>query len=85
MAAIVLVFMGIGGGIIGVIGLTWLQQQTAISMQGRMMSLVMFAAVALDPFSQALSGLLVEINLTYLFITAGCMMLVTALVSYMSR
>jgi len=80
VAAIILA-MGIGGGIVGVLALTWLQQETAISMQGRMMSLVMFAAVALDPFSQAISGVLLEINLTGLFIAAGITMLATAFVS----
>jgi MFS family permease len=85
MASVVIALMGLGGGMIGVLGLTWLQQQTATSMQGRMMSLVMFAAVALDPFSQAISGVLMEINLTGLFVAAGIAMLVTALVSSLSR
>lgn len=85
MASGVIALMGLGGGIVGVLGITWLQQQTAISMQGRMMSLVMFAAVALDPFSQAISGVLLEINLTGLFMAAGITMLVTALVSSLSR
>jgi hypothetical protein len=53
-------------------------------MQGRMMSLVMFASVALDPFSQAISGVLMEVNLTGLFVAAGIAMLVTALVSSLS-
>jgi hypothetical protein len=49
-----------------------------------MMSLVMFASVALDPFSQAISGVLMEVNLTGLFVAAGIAMLVTALVSSLS-
>ncbi len=81
IAAGVIALMGIGGGIVGVLGLTWLQQQTAAPMQGRMMSLVMFAAIALDPFSQAISGLLLEISLTGLFIAAGSLMLLTGFVS----
>ena len=85
IASVVIALMGLGAGIIGVLGLTWLQQQTATYMQGRMMSLVMFAAVALDPFSQAISGMLLEINLTGLFMAAGITMLVTALVSSLSR
>jgi MFS family permease len=85
MASIVIAMMGLGGGIVGVLGLTWLQQQTATQMQGRMMSLVMFASVAVDPFSQAISGVLMGINLTGLFVTAGIAMLVTALVSSLSR
>jgi MFS family permease len=85
MAAVAIALMGIGGGIVGVLGLTWLQQQTATYMQGRMMSLVMFAAIALDPFSQAISGMLLEINLIGLFVAAGVLMLVTALVSSLKK
>jgi MFS family permease len=84
MAGIVIALMGLGGGIIGVLGTTWLQQQTATNMQGRMMSLVMFASVALDPFSQAISGLLMEINLTGLFVASGIAMLIAAIISSLS-
>jgi len=79
-AATIIFSMGIGGGIVGVLALTWLQQETAISMQGRMMSLVMFASIALDPFSQAISGVLLDISLTGLFVAAGIIMLFTAFV-----
>ncbi|NJK34974.1 MAG: hypothetical protein HC919_08505 [Oscillatoriales cyanobacterium SM2_2_1] len=54
-------------------------------MQGQMMSLVMFAAVALDPFSQATSGVLRDIGLTGLFLAAGTAMFVTAFVALLSR
>ncbi|MBW4518719.1 MAG: MFS transporter [Scytolyngbya sp. HA4215-MV1] len=85
MAALIILLMGIGGGLVGVLALTWLQQETAISMQGRMMSLVMFAAVALDPFSQAISGALLDVNLTGLFVLAGSTMLGTAFVSFLAQ
>lgn len=81
LAALVIASMGIGGGMIGVWVMTWLQQQTEAAMQGRMISLVMFASVALDPFSQAVSGMMLDINLTGLFVGAGGLMLLTALVS----
>jgi MFS family permease len=84
-AATIILSMGIGGGIVGVLALTWLQQETAISMQGRMMSLVMFAAVALDPFSQAISGVLLDVSLTGLFVAAGIAMLFTAFVALISQ
>ena len=75
----IIALTGVGGGIVGVLGLTWLQQQ-ATQMQGRMMSLVMFAAIALDPFSQAISGVFLEISLTGLFVAAGGIMLITAVI-----
>lgn len=80
-ASAVIALMGVGGGLVSVLGITWLQQHTAIEMQGRIMGLTMFAAVALDPFSQAISGVLLEVNLTSLFVAAGVTMLLTALVS----
>lgn len=49
------------------------------------MSLVMFAAVALDPFSQAISGALLDVNLIGLFVLAGSTMLGTAFVSFLAQ
>ncbi|MEB3173620.1 MAG: hypothetical protein VKN60_00275, partial [Cyanobacteriota bacterium] len=84
-AAMILFSMGIGGGIVGVLALTWLQRETATAMQGRMMSLVMFASVALDPFSQGISGALLEMSLTGLFLSAGAVLFVVALMSLLSQ
>jgi MFS family permease len=81
----IIALMGIGGGTVTVLGITWLQQNTASNMQGRMMGLTMFAAVALDPFSQGVSGVLVEFSLTGLFVAAGVTMLLTAIVSSIGR
>lgn len=78
-AAMILFSMGISGGLVGVLALTWLQRETATAMQGRMMGLAMFASVALDPFSQAISGALLEASLTGLFLSAGAALLVVAL------
>jgi hypothetical protein len=46
---------------------------------GRTMSLVMFAATALDPVSFLLAGVLAELGLTVLFLSAGGLVLLTAL------
>ncbi|MBW4510625.1 MAG: MFS transporter [Scytonematopsis contorta HA4267-MV1] len=81
LAYAVLALMGIGGGIVSVIAVAWLQQNTPSQMQGRVMSLLMFAAIALDPFSQAISGFLSAINLTFLFVSAGVTMLITGVVA----
>jgi hypothetical protein len=49
-------------------------------MQGRVMSVLMFAAVALDPFSQGIAGFLADGGITLLYSAAGSfMMLVGAL------
>jgi len=49
-------------------------------MLGRVMSFAMFSAVALDPISFALAGVLVELDLTTMFLAAGTLLLLTAVV-----
>lgn len=85
MAYGVIMLMGLGGGFVGVIAVSWLQNQTNAAMQGRMMGLLTFTSVALDPFSQAISGFLMDINLTLMFVMAGATMLLTAAVTSFNR
>lgn len=74
-ALIIAGVMGIGGGVAGVQATTWLQTGTPAAMQGRIASLLMFSAVALDPLSQAAAGFLSDISLEVLFLAAGALML----------
>jgi MFS family permease len=85
MAYGLIILMGLGGGFVGVIAVSWLQEQTGAAMQGRMMGLLTFTSVALDPFSQAISGFLMDINLTLMFAIAGATMLLTATVTSFNR
>lgn len=85
MAYGVIVLMGLGGGFVGVIAVSWLQEQTGAAMQGRMMGLLTFTSVALDPFSQAISGFLMDIDLTLMFVVAGATMLLTAIATSFNR
>jgi MFS family permease len=77
--------MGVGVGYLGVVLMAWLQERTKPSMHGRVMSLMMFAAVAVDPLSYALMGALSELDLRMMFAAAGCVLLITALVGATSR
>jgi hypothetical protein len=52
---------------------------------GRVMSFAMFSAVALDPISFALAGVLVELDLTAMFLAAGALLLLTAVLGALSR
>ena len=63
----------IGGtsSFLGVITISWLQERAEPGLIGRVMSFAMFSAVALDPISFVLAGVLVEINLTAMFVSAG--------------
>lgn len=77
----VLALSGVGAGVVGVIASSWLQERTPDHLQGRMASLLIFALVAVDPFSNALAGVLVDLSITALFTVGGALMIATGLVA----
>jgi len=86
VAAAVLAAMGVGGGLVGVLATAWLQQETPGPLQGRVMALAMVAGVAFDPLSQALTGLLLDVSLTAVFLAgAGALLLTAVLVLRVPR
>lgn len=70
---------GILGGIASTIGSTWTQLHTKPSMLGRISALSMIAAMAFDPFSQGLTGLLTEWSLDGMFIIAGVFIIIATI------
>lgn len=76
--------MGLCVGYTNVIIISWLQKQIAPEMLGRVMSLVMLGSVGLGPLSNLLAGVLVEVNLSLLFIGAGGILMLLCLVSLSS-
>lgn len=74
VAAAAALAMGIANGYANINLITWLQQKVAPEMTGRIMSLVMFAAIGLNPVSNALAGALIGLNATVLLIGAGSLM-----------
>lgn len=81
---VVALVMGLGGGYASIAATVWLQARTEARLQGRVMSLLMFAAMALDPFSQAVSGFLVDLGLPVLFTAAAVVMLLTSVLAFRS-
>jgi MFS family permease len=77
--------MGVGAGYLGVLLMAWLQERTKPAMHGRVMSLMMFSAVAVDPLSYALMGLLSELDLRMMFAAAASLLVITALLGAASR
>ena len=77
--------IGATASFLGVITISWLQERTEPGFLGRVMSFAMFSAIALDPISFALAGLLVELDLTAMFLSAGALLLITALLGALSR
>ena len=81
-AAAALAFgIGAAGSFLGVVNISWLQERSEPHITGRVMSLAMFAAVSLDPLSFALAGLLAEAGLAVLFLSAGALLALTAMIS----
>ena len=74
-----LFLLGLGNGYIALILFTWMQTRTPKDMLGRMMGLLMFSSSGLVPISQAISGAVSKWNLTFLFVSAGALVMLVAL------
>jgi MFS family permease len=85
LAAALAAGMGVSAGYLGVLLVAWLQERSEPSLHGRVMSLVMFAAVAVDPLSYALMGILSELDLRVMFVAAGSLLVIAALLGAANR
>ena len=68
---ILMALLGFGNGYIAIIFLTWIQSRTPREMLGRMMSMLMLSNAGLSPISQAISGAVIKMSMTALFLAAG--------------
>lgn len=71
VAAAIAAVMGLAEAYLGVTVVAWLQERVADALRGRVMSLVAFSAVALDPLSYLLAGALLPAGPTVLFAASG--------------
>ncbi len=78
-------FMGVGAGYLGVVLVAWLQERVERRVLGRVMGVVTFSSIVLDPVSYALTGALMEFGLAATFVAAGSVMALTALLGTASR
>lgn len=85
LAFALMLIMGVGNGYFAITMITMIQQRTPAEMLGRVMSLVFFANMGLMPISQAVSGLVLKLNLSSLFLGAGALMLLLAIWSGLDR
>jgi hypothetical protein len=84
-AAVLMGVTGIGTGVINTYAISWLQRRTDPGMVGRVMSLIMLASQGLTPIGYVASGVVAQINPTWLFVIAGSMMLVCGVGALTSR
>ncbi|MFI5255560.1 MAG: MFS transporter, partial [Candidatus Limnocylindrales bacterium] len=79
------VFMGLGVGFINVVVVSWIQQRTDPSVLGRVMSIMMLGSVGLAPLSLVLTGALIDVAPTLVYLGAGAIILASAAVALISR
>ena len=72
--AALLALMGLGVGFVNVQFAAWMQMRVERALLGRVISVMMFAAVGLVPISYALSGFLAQWSLPGLFLVAGALL-----------
>jgi len=85
VAAVLSLIMGAVNGYVNISFFTWLQKRVPENFMGRVMSLIMFASVGLTPISTALSGALMDTNMTVLFVGAGIAMAIVTLYAISSK
>jgi MFS family permease len=79
------VAMGAVAGYLAVVLTAWLQERAPEAIRGRVMAVVMFAVVALDPVAFALSGFLAGAGVERLFLAAAGLLIGTAALGATNR
>jgi MFS family permease len=79
VAAAAALLMGMAQGYVVILFITWLQRRTDEAMLGRMMSLLMFASVGLQPISYLITGAFIDLNPAGLFVISGGLMVIIIL------
>ena len=79
MVAVISLAMGATMGYVNINFMTWLQRRIPDQLMGRVMSLIMFASVGIAPVSSTLAGVLLNVDLTLLFVSAGGLMIIVTL------
>ena len=81
VVAVIMLVIGMANGYVNIHFFTWLQKLIPQELMGRVMSLLMFSSIGLAPVSNALAGVILEINLNALFIGGGLLMAAVSLLS----
>jgi len=79
------VFMGLVAGATWVAFVTWIQERTPGPMRGRMMSIVAFALLALDPLSYAVAGAILPLGFQVAMVAPGLLLAVISIAFWPRR
>jgi MFS family permease len=80
-ACVLLVLIGCGAGFGNVNVITLTQKNVTKEMMGRVMSLIVLSEVGLTPISNALAGALADLSVTAMFVLAGGLLTLTAMLA----
>jgi MFS family permease len=75
-ACVLMALIGMVAGYIQVLVASWLQIKSDPQMRGRVMSVVMLSAFGLTPLSYVLTGALVQISVSFMFVATGSLLLI---------
>jgi MFS family permease len=81
VVALINLLLGAIAGYQRMILFTWLQKRIPQELMGRVMSLLFFCSIGLAPISNALAGVMLEIDMNGLFIGSGVLMVAVTLLS----
>jgi MFS family permease len=79
------IVIGLGVGFINVLVVSWVQGRTDPAVLGRVMSIMMLGSVGLAPLSLVVTGLLVDVAPTLVYLGAGGLILAAVAVALASR
>jgi hypothetical protein len=79
---VALAVMGVAIGYVNVVAVSWLQGRVEPAMVGRVMSIVMLMSFGITPLSLGLSGALIDLAATALFVGAGALTVLAALLAF---
>ena len=74
-----MLLLGLGNGYVTIILFTSIQTRAPRTMLGRIMSLLMLSSIGLVPVSQVISGAIGAWNLTFLFVSAGMLIVLVSI------
>jgi MFS family permease len=84
-ASVILVFIGLAAGVANILVLALLQSETDRRLLGRVMGLLLFGSILLETLSYAVAGVIVDVNLTTLFLGGGVIMAVVSTLTMAGR
>jgi MFS family permease len=84
LAAVATFLIGVAEGYLIVVFITWLQLRTSPRELGRMMSILLFVSVGMAPLSNLIAGSLLALDVGWVMIGAGCLIVLVAVIAALS-